>query len=268
MHLRNPGRIDEAIEAVTWCMRECNNLHGRSSDARKAKEVYVAWVDQAYATLGSHFADGGLAEGMFSERYWQIVQLGDYSVLMFELVRREMQVQIGRLTKTIERLQAFKVFAGREGHIVVPDTSAFIQGVYFTDFDWSGGLGLSGRIRIIVPIVVVEEIDKLKSFDRGRNRDRARSVSKRLREVMRTVPAGDAAALRSGVSIEVFIDDEWHQRRTNNDGEIIEQALTLRDLMDREILLVCVDAAMEFRAREHGLKVAAMPEPDDATSTP
>jgi hypothetical protein len=42
-----------------------------------------------------------------------------------------------------------------------------------------------------------------------------------------------------------------------------DQALLVKALTGQDVMLVCVDAAMAFRAREHGLTVVAMPTPDD-----
>lgn len=32
------------------------------------------------------------------------------------------------------------------------------------------------------------------------------------------------------VTIEVLLDGDWHQRRPNNDAEIIDQALSVREI--------------------------------------
>jgi hypothetical protein len=113
---------------------------------------------------------------------------------------------------------------------------------------------------------VVEELDALKNRERtSRAGDRARRVLRRLRALCGAVPPGHPAELpqRPGVTIEVLIDDDWHRRRPIGDAEIIDQALLVKTLTGQDVMLVCVDAAMAFRAREHGLTVVAMPTPDD-----
>src|SRR4029079_17449436 len=131
---------------------------------------------------------------------------------------------------------------------VVPDTSAFIEGVYFKDVDWITMFGLGPNVRVVVPIIVVEEIDKVRGFDRGKAQSRARQVTKDLRQLVRQVPSGLAAQLRPKVTIQAFPDDDWHQRHSNNDSEIIDQALLIQELTGKEVLLTCVDVAMEIRA--------------------
>jgi len=149
---------------------------------------------------------------------------------------------------------------------VVPDTSALVRGVWFEDLDWPAELKLSPTVRIVVPILVVEELDRLKDRERiTKAGDRARRVLRRLRTLCAAVSPGHPAKLpqRTGVTIEVLVDDDWHQRRPN-DAEIIDQALLVKALTGQDVRLVCVDAAMEFRARQHGLTVFAMPTHDDA----
>ena len=38
---------------------------------------------------------------------------------------------------------------------------------------------------------------------------------------------------RADVTIEVLLDDGWHRRMPNNDGEIIDEALSAREITGR-----------------------------------
>ena len=158
-------------------------------------------------------------------------------------------------------MAGLKEFVNRDGHIVVPDTSALVRGIWFEDFDWPTELGLT-PVRIVIPILVIEELDLLKDRERTTKAgDRARRVVRRLRDLCGAVPPGHPANLptRTNITVEVLLDDDRHTRRPNHDGEIIEQARLVKALTGQNVRFICVDAAMEFRARQHGLTVLAMP---------
>jgi hypothetical protein len=264
VRLRNPGTAASAIQTLEQLRRICEDcLSG--TDAEKVRFTYLTWVDTAYSQYRSLFVDGLLADGLHSPLYWEITRAGS-SPRPWDLVRREVQIQTGRIDEAITTLTGYQTFADREGHLVVPDTSAFTRGEWFEDIDWPTMLGVGPQVRLVVPILVVEELDGLKDRERtSKNGDRARRVVQRLRDLFADVPPGQPAHLPkcTTVTIEILLDSDWHQRRPNHDGEIIDQALLVQDMTGHPVRLACVDAPMEFRARQHGLLVHAIPTPEE-----
>jgi hypothetical protein len=68
----------------------------------------------------------------------------------------------------------------------------------------------------------------------------------------------------SDVTIEVLLDGDWHQRRPNNDGEIIDQAVAIGELTGRPVILAAGDYTQLYRAAPAGLSAILMPRPDEA----
>jgi rRNA-processing protein FCF1 len=201
-----------------------------------------------------------------SRAYWRIYDLTESDARPYPLVEAELRAQQRRLNAAIAYLKRLKPFLDREGSIVVPDTSAFIQGLYFTDYEWARELGVRPLpVRLVVPTLVIEELEKLRSFDRGSARNRARSVLRDLRRLLVSVPAGQAVRLRDNVTIEALVDDDRHIRLENNDGEIIDQAVQVQALTGRDVTIVSLDLPMELRSRLRGVQVVTMPEKDVAT---
>jgi hypothetical protein len=66
------------------------------------------------------------------------------------------------------------------------------------------------------------------------------------------------------VTIEVLLDGGWHERMPNNDGEIIDQALSVREVTGRPVILAACDYTMLYRAAPAGLTAVLMPRPDEA----
>jgi hypothetical protein len=99
---------------------------------------------------------------------------------MREYLDHSMKISQARVDAAFSQLAALKPFIERPGQVVVVDTSAFIEGEYFTDFDWRSldGVQRQGPLRLILPVMVIDELDHLKPHRRAG--DRARSVLHRL----------------------------------------------------------------------------------------
>jgi hypothetical protein len=107
-----------------------------------------------------------------------------------------------------------------------------------------------------------------------RNGDRpqkARTASKELWELDGARPT-DPAPLpgQADVTIEVLLDSDWHQRRPNNNAEIIDQALQVHELTGKVTVLTSCDYRQLYRAAAAGLPAVLMPrrKQDGAGSTP
>lgn len=270
MHLRSPGGIDHAIETLRGLQAECDSCGSSFHDFEPSRNQYIKWVDNAYQQLRSLFADDRLAEGLLGRSFFELQRIdADTSrsgPAAWTMLTREVRVQLERLQAAEDHLRKLKVFAERPGEIVLPDTSALVRGVWFEHFDWATELALPSPVRLVVPILVVEELDNLKDRERAtKAADRARRVLKRLRELCGAVFPGHPAPIpdRAGTTIEVLVDDDWHERRPNNDGEIVHQVQYIGALTGKDVTLVCVDAAMEFRARSRGVRAWSMPLSDE-----
>src|SRR6266567_6693194 len=108
---------------------------------------------------GDWAASGGLAASRaVSEDKVRDVNLG---ALPFVALNRETDMWEERLGQVIDELKAMKPFIERPGTIFVPDTSAFLEGEYFTEFDWQALAGIASTepVRLVVPVLVMEELD-------------------------------------------------------------------------------------------------------------
>ncbi len=156
------------------------------------------------------------------------------------LMQPECRAWDGRLERLEADLAELIRFLGRPGRVVALDTSALMEGVFFTEFDWHGRDGplREQPIRLVVLSLVTEELDELKRHRDGRRRAQARKVLTTLWDLHRARPASPAALPKyADVTIEVLLDGGWHQRMPNNDGEIIDQAVGLKEQTGQEVIL-------------------------------
>ena len=122
---------------------------------------------------------------------------------------------------------------------------------------------------MLVPIIIVDELDRLKETKDKRVRWRAGytlAVLNRLfpdgtgRARLRpgdVVPGPDGLT-RSEVTIELVVDPPGHARLPDNDDEIIDRVLAIELLADRKVTLLTCDTGQSMRARHVGLKAVKL----------
>jgi hypothetical protein len=258
MRLRQPGSVDHAIQTLTTVMHQLYDC--RVGNTVEVLEKWLRWWENADAQLRSLFTDSDTLTSLYQTRLEIARNGGDP-----RFAQRETNVWIARFEQMIASLQALKVFIARPGQIVVPDTSTFIEGEYFAQFDWHSleGITRGQPVRLIIPILVIEELDAKKTDRNSRVSGRARSVLRRLWELHGSDPAQPAGIPGKAATVEVFLDDAGHIRRPVNDDEIVERAVAIREITGRNVLLASGDYKMLYRAAAAGVGAAHMPRPAD-----
>jgi hypothetical protein len=255
--------VDLTVEKLTYLSGRLGNCRAANSPKDK-QDSWLRWWSEADGQLRNMFSNGEMAAGLYvsSERVRNVNMVA----LPNGVLNHEIDTWVERFEQMIGELEALKPFIERPGRIVVPDTTVFIEGAYFTELDWQAAVGVDAGdlVRVVVPVLVIEELDEHK---RGRDRvqGRARSVLHRLWE-LHGADASQAVALpgRRPVTIEVLTDDSWHVRRPVNDNEIIERALAVAEITGRDVTLAAADYSMLYQASAAGLKAAVVDRPEAA----
>ena len=166
------------------------------------------------------------------------------------------------------------------GVFVVADTSVYIgHDQKLEELDFARLIGVREKsIHVLVPIVVVDELDGLKDNNDKHVRWRARYTLAVLDRVCGQVsgPArlreADFSALDHGgiprgeVTIEIVTDPPHHLRLPINDDEIIARAKSFEPLAGQPVTLLTFDTGQATRARKADLAVRKLtkdsePEP-------
>lgn len=84
-----------------------------------------------------------------------------------------------------------------------------------------------GEIRIVLPMVILDELDKVK-YMKGDRADRAASVAKVLDGFLPDMERQGYAEVRKGVTIEIVTEEPGHRRHENHDTEMIQTAVVLK----------------------------------------
>ncbi|WP_433233921.1 PIN domain-containing protein (plasmid) [Micromonospora sp. CA-248260] len=168
------------------------------------------------------------------------------------------------LDKQIKRFQQ-----QRDAELVVLDTNIYMHHPQkLGDIDLAGELRLGNAdIHILVPLVVIDELDKGKRAggDRGYRAAYAVSYIDKIAQAGGRIHAGHSSSEghpRGKVTVEVVLDPPGHARLPNNDDEIVARAVDIQTLAGRPIRLVTYDVKMRMRGRDAGLRVDKLEEPE------
>lgn len=267
-----------------------NELHNGAINIRSSKlpgdlapaSAYFRWTDTAVGQLTGQIAERDIERLVLTPRYWALLgspsvgtpqslavidQEISQRVTAFDAACRELEAQIGRWTD--------------QATYLVPDTSFICQGEsLFDQADYHNIIGADWPrpIRVLIPIVVVNELDHLKEAGTVvRHRalvslailDRVIAGSPRepheLRPPeLRQVPGQQGLAPTGVVTVEVLLDPPGHARLPRVDDEIIGRALAIEPLAGRRVTLLTCDTAQSFQARALGLNVVKAPRKNQA----
>jgi len=212
MRLRNPGIIDYAIQTAHTVRNSLPTSRGGVS-VFPIEDGFLTWIDdQARPQFESLFAP---AENLLTEldiSHNRINNAPKSNVRRLNaMLDREVQAWVRRLDKVIAELTAQKRLAERRGQPVVLDTSVLMEAPPLMSFDWHSldPSVASTPVRLIVPILVVEELDELLHNRQAERRQKARAATRTLLDLHRSRPKEPAPLPgKPHVTIEVLLDGD------------------------------------------------------------
>jgi len=234
---------------------------------------YLDWANEAVRLLSSQVSPRDIDRLVLTPRYHTL--LSGLSAYMQPETQRALNSLLS--TELDQRTAAFaeacKVLDqhidrwSRPGVFVLLDTGVYIHHEKTIDeIDLAPLIPVRHEpIHVLVPIVVIDELDGQKQNSKGEVRGRARQALAILDRVLQNpaYPARlreeDYSALDSGgiprgeISIEVLFDPPGHTRLPINDDEIIDRALSVVPLAARPVTLLTYDTGQSMRARAAGL---------------
>jgi len=176
-----------------------------------------------------------------------------------------------RVQFQITRERVADVALDEQGAPDVTQVLTILVGVEHVGADFGLLINVWGSpIRVLVPMVVVDELDGLKQSKDRHVRWRAgytlavldRLFAKttgpaRLHAAGAFPPAPDGR-MRGEAMMELVFDPPAHVRLPINDDEIVDRALAIEPLADRKVTLLTYDTGQSTRARNAGLQVVKL----------
>jgi rRNA-processing protein FCF1 len=220
----------------------------------------VQWADGVEQALRNSFAERSLVDRFHARGYWRIHELAPTPEGPARLIRAEVEAQTFYLGHIVDRLRAYQSLKERPGHIVVPDTNALLHYNRLDKIDWAKVIG-KRPVRLVVPLLVLDELDDKKYLGSDKIIKRARSALKPFEELRSGLEGRNLAELPTfDVTAEYLVDDEDHIRLANPDEELLGRARFLKQVTDQQVTVVTADYGVRARAVAPGLSVAHMLE--------
>lgn len=247
--------MDEAVRQFRTVVAELENL-GRSP----LPQQYLAWVDTCESRLRGVFIEPDVAARLHTDRYWHIyADHYDYSVQdpnlpMPDVCGQEAMMQLAALQELAAQCDQMCALVQRPGRVVVYDTNSLMHFQPPDKIDWVR-LIRDDKVRLVVPLVVIDELDRKKYAGSPKMAERAAAALRALDAALDGAPPGAAVGLpgRAGVSIEVLLDEPGHTRMAAADDEIIERSVLLTQLSGGPVTVVTADIGMRLRVQAAGL---------------
>lgn len=223
--------------------------------------------------LRNHFTGDSVSSVIFTQRYWALQTSGTNNwELARSLVEAEIKEQSERLLYAKDLLDEGQT-RWIWGSLLVLDTSALIHGPELWSWDPAAELGLlDDAVQLVLPVLVLDELDDLKESTKQHTRNRARKTLKWLAEQLgsqdhivirkgRAADKSDGSIARGDVHLDVLLDEPGHLRLPIPDDEIVDRAATIASLSGRDVTLVTNDVSQAYRSRLAGLDVLTVAEP-------
>ncbi|GIH24927.1 hypothetical protein Aph01nite_32370 [Acrocarpospora phusangensis] len=249
----------EVVKSLDYLIQEAGNI--QVTGGKTGKTRYLNWIDATESRLRQHFAETRIADDLLTPRFERIDR--DYSYpppLGFNIaLRGEVEKQKSRLIQLRDELQQLMKWSTRAGVIAILDCNVYMHCIMFNEIDWRKEFD-EDAVRVVLPIAVIDELDKIKYMERGNRGDRARTVLKVLDGYLDDLQTDGFAPLGAKTTLEIFMDERSHQRTQDADIEIVSRGVLLQQITGAPVLVVSSDRGMRLKAHARGLKPWAVPE--------
>ena len=251
--LKTYQQASQALQQVNELKTTVRNV-ANPINVETGKQSLVTAVEGLEQFFQTYCAGESWWERLYSSGYWVARGIDERTFQPMRILRSESH----RLTRWLDEVEAeVKRVASEEGSHDVPrlvvDTSALMREGAFDHFDWSKEYKWAKPPRLVVPVLVVRELDDLKN--RG-----DRTARKRLRRIYDVLePPHRPAQLRSGATLELLMDPPYHIRAPKPDEEIIRRTLYFQGRPGGPLKLVTGDYTMFCLARAEGIDVSLTP---------
>ncbi|WP_405591896.1 PIN domain-containing protein [Streptomyces sp. NBC_01092] len=245
--------------------------------------AYLDWATDAVERLDSLISSADIDRLVLTKRYDQLLAgldnftVGSTQRLVNQLVSAELRQRTTVFTAAVETLAQELQRWQLRGMPVVADSSFYVHHSYkLEETDFAELLGITEHpVHLLVPMVVVDELDQLKESKAPQARWRARYTLAVLDQlfqkstdhaVLRRADAEvqrNTGVRRGEVTVQLLFDPPGHVRLPINDDEIVDRALAIKPLSGREVTVLTYDTGQATRARAAGLRDVKLSMPVD-----
>lgn len=273
----NRDDVLSTLRDIAAKVHDAGNVHG---PAHARVTAYLEWATNSVRMLEHRVSTADIDRLVLTRGYERLLatagaltgaDVGTQRVLN-GLVDHEIQQRSQTLEEAIRDLDAQGRRWPQGSAYAVADTSFYIEhDDKLRDIDFAPllpGAWLDKPVTVIVPIIVLDELDGLKRRG-GTTHVKWRAsytlavlddiFAKPGTQAILRQPAADGT--RGAVLMDILYDPPRHERLPINDDEIIDRALAAQGLAGTPITLLTFDTSQAARARHAGLAVNKIAKP-------
>lgn len=269
---------DNVVQALTDVQNRIESIRGGGiSSHRDTLGDYLDWTAYAAGRLRNQITASEIHRLIRSGHYEHLRTAGRPDGPTRNLLSLEIDERIDALRKEFAELQRLIGLWPAGDRYVSFDTSLCIRHPdKFADVDFHDLLGLDGHpVHLLIPILVVDELDGLKESKDNHTRWRAGHAVGRLDEIFTQFdkPSIVKHGLGGKVTLtaNLLFDPPAHVRLPIDDDELVDRLATIQPVTGSKVQLITYDTGQGMRARRAGLDVLKLkrppePEPDPAAA--
>jgi hypothetical protein len=261
LELRSGCTARQAMEALTSLAVSIDHIVSTLSTKPTSGlrlTSYFDWAADSASTLGHVLPSELAADLIYTRNYWMIRQSGMNPPRLEQFINSELADRRNSLAELRDDLsKELSRWERDSAQLIVPDTNLFLrEGISLEKIDWDEVTDSSpDSVRIVVPIMVIYELDRLK---RQGNSTTAKLARQAIRWLVATLPVNPneksklISNARPTTWIEAYVQD-GPSRPEDADGVIIRFTRQLAAISRLPTLLVTYDLGMRLRASALGV---------------
>lgn len=277
----SPSSTLQLIQRISGNLTSAQQGH----NSREALYNYLFWAYSSLRDLGPHLRQTDLDRLVTTKRFWalqSVLEPKDESMirlfinLEIDERSRDFEFEIEEMRRAISDWK----YQGQPQLVaIVLDTNILLEHHHeLATVDWTTKAKIMSDVGIslLVPIVVLDELDRLKRDNKsGRKgqppiRTQARQALRTLENLLdkpgvrRTLRSAgfDENSITSELSLSVMEEPLGHLPLAHVDSEIEDRALTLLPFA-KKVCIATYDTGLAFRARQVNLDVCKFEYPDE-----
>lgn len=223
------------------------------------QRYYLLAVERLEGIFSHSLLDGTWYERLYSSGYWVVREMSENTTRPVPLLRTEADRLVrwlDEIEREVKRIADQDEWDAGQVPRLLFDTSALVREGSFDTFDWLTWLNSSEHsVRLIIPILVVREMDDLK------NSGKAPKARRRLRRIYSILDhhGRGPTSISGGTTLELLLDPFGHSRAANHDEEIVRRASYLAGRKGGPLTLITGDYTMLFTAQAEGIDARLTP---------
>lgn len=268
IELRPGAKREDARSLLEELRLELSNVRRAHASPVDRLNSWRSWSALAPVRARAHLTERSVRETVLGSQFamLQNIAAGDYGPSLSLLIDTEIDTRLHDLEQVIRQMDdAHKAWRGRIA--VVLDTTVVLEaGPRLARIAWDDVLNeISRKAAFVIPIQVVEELDRLKDRGNAEPRNKARFALKWLGDLLKSGNAPQPFKVEtsrdSEASIQVWVDENDRVPLAEVDRDVIDRTLQLQPYTEKTVI-ASMDRSMVLRARAYDLSAVLVADED------